>query len=53
MNTWSKMLSGCGSGSALQPMSVFDHVYTEITEELEAQRDGYAAYLDSFEGAHS
>ncbi len=33
------------------PLSVFDHVYAEITEELEQQRDGYAAYLDSFEGA--
>ena len=34
------------------PLSVFDHVYAELTPELEEQRDGYAAYLDSFEGAH-
>jgi pyruvate dehydrogenase E1 component alpha subunit len=34
------------------PLSVFDHVYAEMTPELQEQRDGYAAYLDSFEGAH-
>ena len=34
-------------------MSVFDHVYTEMTDELAAQRDGYAAYLASFEGEHA
>jgi hypothetical protein len=27
-------------------------VYAEQTEELAVQRDGFAAYLDSFEGAH-
>jgi 2-oxoisovalerate dehydrogenase E1 component alpha subunit len=34
------------------PLSVFDHVYAELPEELRQQRDGYAAYLDSFEGSH-
>jgi pyruvate dehydrogenase E1 component alpha subunit len=34
-----------------QPLSIFDHVYSEITDELVVQRDGFAAYLDSFEGA--
>jgi pyruvate dehydrogenase E1 component alpha subunit len=31
------------------PRSMFDHVYAEQTPELDAQRDGFAAYLDSFE----
>ena len=30
---------------------MFDHVYAEMTDELIAQRDGFAAYLESFEGA--
>ena len=42
---------GCKALPDPQPMSVFDHVYTEMTDELAAQRDGYRAYLDSFEGA--
>ena len=33
-----------------EPLSIFDHVYAEMTDELVAQRDGFAAYLDSFEG---
>jgi pyruvate dehydrogenase E1 component alpha subunit len=31
---------------------MFDHVYAEETDELAAQREGFAAYLESFEGAH-
>jgi pyruvate dehydrogenase E1 component alpha subunit len=31
------------------PRSMFDHVYAEQTAELAEQRDGFAAYLDSFE----
>ena len=42
----------CGSCADPSPLSVFDHVYAEMTPELEEQRDGYAAYLDSFEGSH-
>ena len=34
------------------PLSIFDHVYAEMTPELEEQRAGFAAYLDSFEGSH-
>jgi len=33
-------------------LSMFDHVYADMPEELIAQREGYAAYLESFEGAH-
>ncbi|MBV9823724.1 MAG: pyruvate dehydrogenase (acetyl-transferring) E1 component subunit alpha [Actinobacteria bacterium] len=33
------------------PLSPFDHVYAEPTEELSQQRAGYADYLNSFEGA--
>jgi pyruvate dehydrogenase E1 component alpha subunit len=32
---------------------MFDHVYSEMTEELAAQRDGFAEYLETFEGSHS
>jgi pyruvate dehydrogenase E1 component alpha subunit len=32
-------------------MDMFDHVYAEETEELRQQREGYAAYLETFEGA--
>jgi pyruvate dehydrogenase E1 component alpha subunit len=34
-------------------MSMFDHVYAEETGELRIQREGYAAYLESFEGARA
>jgi pyruvate dehydrogenase E1 component alpha subunit len=34
-----------------QPLDMFDHVYAEETEELRSQREGYAAYLQTFEGA--
>jgi 2-oxoisovalerate dehydrogenase E1 component subunit alpha len=33
------------------PLSIFDQVYEETTPELMAQRDQFAAYLDSFEGS--
>ncbi|RYI98856.1 MAG: pyruvate dehydrogenase (acetyl-transferring) E1 component subunit alpha, partial [Actinomycetales bacterium] len=48
-----RLREGCKALPDPQPLSIFDHVYSEITEELEAQRDGFAAYLESFEGAHS
>lgn len=32
------------------PLGIFDHVYAEQTPELAAQRDGFAAYLASFDG---
>ena len=42
---------GCKALPDPQPLSMFDHVYAEMTDELAAQRDGFAEYLDSFEGA--
>jgi pyruvate dehydrogenase E1 component alpha subunit len=33
------------------PLDIFTEVYAEQTPQLTAQRDGYAAYLDSFEEA--
>jgi 2-oxoisovalerate dehydrogenase E1 component alpha subunit len=42
---------GCKSMPDPQPLSMFDHVYAEETAELQAQRDGYAAYLETFEGS--
>ena len=44
---------GCKALPDPLPLSMFDHVYAEQTEELQAQRDGFAAYLESFEGAHA
>ena len=32
-------------------LSLFDHVYAEMTEELAAERAGFEAYLESFEGS--
>jgi 2-oxoisovalerate dehydrogenase E1 component subunit alpha len=32
------------------PLAIFDHVYTEPTAILRAEREQYAAYLDSFDG---
>jgi 2-oxoisovalerate dehydrogenase E1 component alpha subunit len=47
-----RLREGCKAMPDPQPLSMFDHVYAEITEELVEQRDGFAAYLESFEGAH-
>ena len=44
---------GCKALPDPKPLDLFDHVYAEETEELRVQREGYAAYLDSFEGSHS
>ena len=43
---------GCKALPDPKPMSMFDHVYAEETEELRQQREGYEAYLATFEGAH-
>ncbi|MEZ5096553.1 MAG: pyruvate dehydrogenase (acetyl-transferring) E1 component subunit alpha [Nocardioides sp.] len=40
---------GCKAMPDPGPLSMFDHVYAEMTDELAAQRDGYADYLASFE----
>jgi pyruvate dehydrogenase E1 component alpha subunit len=42
---------GCKALPDPSPMNMFDHVYAEETEELRQQREGYAAYLETFEGA--
>lgn len=43
---------GCKALPDPSPLSIFDQVYVEQTDELAEQRDGFAAYLASFEGAH-
>ncbi len=43
---------GCKSMPDPQALSMFDHVYAEETDELRAQREGYAAYLETFEGSN-
>jgi pyruvate dehydrogenase E1 component alpha subunit len=49
-----RLREGCKALPDPKPLSIFDHVFAEITDELVEQRDGYAAYLDSFEaeGSH-
>jgi 2-oxoisovalerate dehydrogenase E1 component subunit alpha len=42
---------GCKALADPSPISLFDHVYAETPQELTEQREGYAAYLDSFEDA--
>ncbi len=45
-----RLREGCKTMPDPEPLSMFDHVYSEIPPELAAQRDGFAAYLDTFEG---
>jgi 2-oxoisovalerate dehydrogenase E1 component alpha subunit len=45
-----RLREGCRALPDPSPLSIFDHVYAEMPEELAAQRDGFAAYLESFEG---
>jgi 2-oxoisovalerate dehydrogenase E1 component subunit alpha len=42
---------GCKAMPDPSPLRIFENVYAEMTEELATQRDGYAAYLESFEGS--
>ena len=42
---------GCKALPDPKPMDMFDHVYAEETEELAREREGFAAYLESFEGS--
>ena len=44
---------GCKALPDPVQLAMFEHVYAEETEELRAQREGFAAYLDTFEEAHS
>jgi 2-oxoisovalerate dehydrogenase E1 component subunit alpha len=48
-----RLREGCRALPDPEPMSMFDHVYAELTDELAVQRDGLAAYLESFEGARA
>jgi 2-oxoisovalerate dehydrogenase E1 component alpha subunit len=48
-----RLREGCKAMPDPQPMSMFDHVFAEETEELRLQREGFAAYLESFEGARA
>ena len=43
---------GCKAMPNPEPLDIFDRVFAETTPELVAQREGFAAYLASFEGAH-
>jgi pyruvate dehydrogenase E1 component alpha subunit len=47
-----RLREGCKAMPDPAPSSMFDHVYAEETPELAMQREGFAAYLESFEGAH-
>jgi pyruvate dehydrogenase E1 component alpha subunit len=47
-----RLREGCKALPDPTPMRMFDHVYAEETDELRAEREGFAAYLESFEGAH-
>jgi pyruvate dehydrogenase E1 component alpha subunit len=43
-----RVRKACQEMADPEPMSMFDHVYTSPTRPLEAERAGFAAYLDSF-----
>lgn len=43
--------SGCRALPDPDPLSVFDHVHVEMTDELREERDAFAAYLAGFEEA--
>lgn len=44
-----RLREGCRGLPDPDPTGIFDLVYADLPEELAAQRDGFAAYLDSFE----
>ena len=46
-----RLRAGCRALADPDPRDVFDFVYAEQTPELAEQSAGFAAYLDSFEGA--
>ncbi len=47
-----RVREGCLSMPDPHVLEIFDLVYAEQTPELAEQKEQYAAYLDSFEGAH-
>ncbi|MDP9442839.1 MAG: pyruvate dehydrogenase (acetyl-transferring) E1 component subunit alpha [Actinomycetota bacterium] len=48
-----RLRSGCRELPDPSPLEIFDHVYAEQTPELATQQQQFAAYLESFEGAHA
>ncbi len=46
-----RVREACRTMADPPPLSMFDHVYAEPTSILRAEREQYAAYLDSFEEA--
>jgi 2-oxoisovalerate dehydrogenase E1 component alpha subunit len=47
-----RLREGCKALPDPSPLSIFEHVYADITDELAEQRDGFAAYLATFEPSH-
>ena len=47
-----RLREGCRAMPDPEILDTFAHVYAEQTDELADQREGYAAYLAGFEGAH-
>jgi 2-oxoisovalerate dehydrogenase E1 component alpha subunit len=47
-----RLREGCKAMPEQKPLDIFDQVYVDQTDELAEQRDTFAAYLASFEGAH-
>jgi pyruvate dehydrogenase E1 component alpha subunit len=48
-----RIRKGCLEMPDPSPLSMFEHVYDEITPLLEQQRDEFSTYLAGFEGAHA
>ncbi len=48
-----RIREGCRALTDPDPLSPFDQVFVETTEELIEQKAGYTEYLESFEGSHS
>ena len=47
-----RLREGCLTMPDPEPLRLFDNVYEDQTPLLRSQRERFAAYLDSFEGAH-
>jgi 2-oxoisovalerate dehydrogenase E1 component alpha subunit len=47
-----RLREGCKALPDPDPLSIFDQVYAEQTDELAEQRDGFAAYLETFLSEH-
>ena len=48
-----RLREGCKALPDPKPLDQFGYVFSEMTDEIAAQRDEFAAYLASFEGSHS